>query len=81
MVGGWNKDLLLENKVAEACAKLFSKVIPKAKALEDKSRSAKHSPVGDDLKRALKLTWVRVQSKPTGRVAFWLRVPSLMGKA
>ena len=50
-----NKALPLKNKVAEACAKLLNKVIPKDKALEDESRSAKLSPGGGDPKRALKI--------------------------
>ena len=50
-----NKTLLLKNKVAEACAKLLNKVIPKSKALEDKSTSEKSFPGGDDPKQALKI--------------------------
>ena len=46
-----NKALPLKNKVEEACAKLLNKVILKSKVLEDKSRSAKSSPEGDDMKR------------------------------
>ena len=47
-----NKALPLKNKIAVACAKLLNKVIPKSKALEDKSRSEKSSPGGDDPKTA-----------------------------
>ena len=46
-----NTALPLKNKVKEACAKLLNKVVPKSKALEDKARSTKSSPEGDDLKR------------------------------
>ena len=50
-----NKALSLKDKVAEAYAKMSNKVTLKGKATEDKSRSAKISPGGDDPKRALKL--------------------------
>ena len=43
----------LKNKIAVACAKLLNKVISKSKALEDKSRSEKSSPEGDDPKRPI----------------------------
>ena len=41
-----NKTFPLKNKIAVACAKLLNKVIPKSKALKDKSRSDKSSPEG-----------------------------------
>ena len=43
-----------KNKIAVACAKLLNKVIPKSKALEDKSLIDKSSPEGDDPKRPIK---------------------------
>ena len=43
-----NKAFPLKNKIAVACAKLLNKVTPKSKALEDKSRSRKSFPKGDD---------------------------------
>ena len=49
-----NKAFPLKNKIAVACAKLLNKVIPKSKALEDKSRSDKSSPEGVDPKRSIK---------------------------
>ena len=44
----------IKSKIAEACAKLTNKVIPKDDTPEDKSRSAESSPGGDNQKRALK---------------------------
>ena len=44
-----------KNKIAVACAKLLNKVIPKRKALEDKSRSEKSSLEGNDPKRPIKI--------------------------
>ena len=39
-----SKALPIKNKIAVACAKLLNKVIPKSKALEDKSLIDKSSP-------------------------------------
>ena len=46
-----NKALPLKNKITEACAKMHNKVIPKTMVVKDKSKSAKFSPEGNDLKR------------------------------
>ena len=44
-----NKAFLSKNKITAACAKLFNKVIPKNKVLEDRSRSEDSSPEGENL--------------------------------
>ena len=50
-----NKAFPLKNKIAVACAKLLNKVIPKSKALEDKSRNEKSSSEGDAPKQPIKI--------------------------
>ena len=76
-----NKALPLKNKVAEACATLLNKVISKSKALEDKSRSEKSSPGGDDLKWALKINMGGNTIRTNGEGCILAQSPNSEGKS
>ena len=76
-----NKALPLKNKVVEVCAKLINKVILKDKALEDKSRSVKLSPGGDDSKWALKFNMGGNTIKTNGEGCVLAQSPTPEGES
>ena len=75
-----NNALPLNNKVAEACARLVNKVILKSKAFEDKSRSVKLSLGGDVPKRVLTIKMGGSTVKTNGESCVLAKSPKPKGE-
>ena len=71
----------LKSRVAETCAKLIAKVIPKDNAPEDKPRSAEFSPGVNNPKRASKINMGGNAIKTNGEGCIMAQSLKLEGKS